>query len=202
MATPAEVDLLLVRCSRTEWDEAGRLGGDCDLPACKAWGEELTQALHDRDLSGITAIITSPDEASAQTADHLRRLTDIKVRKVDGLSEVDLGLWEGQRFDELKDRFRGAFNQWAEDPASIVPPEAEPLADAENRLLGALAKAIEKLNGKGSHVAVVVRPVAFHVLANRLRGMEPSDGWDAAASGPTLLGLRVKPDEIAPARAV
>ncbi|NRA57256.1 MAG: histidine phosphatase family protein [Phycisphaerales bacterium] len=202
MATPAEVDLLLVRCSRTEWDEAGRLGGDCDLPACKAWGEELTQALHDRELSTITAILTSPDEASAQTADHIGRLVDTKVRKVDDLREVDLGLWEGQRFDELKDRFRGAFAQWEEDPSSIVPPEAEPLADAEYRLLGALAKAMDKLNGKGRHVAVVLRPVAFHVVANRLRGMEPSEGWDPAASGPMLLGLRVKPDEIAPARAV
>jgi len=202
MATPAEVEMLLIRCSRTEWDEAGRLGGDCDLPACKAWGEELTAALHDHDLSTITAVLSGPDEASGQTADHIGRMTDKKVRTIDALREVDLGLWEGQRFDELKDRFPAAFKQWKEDPSSVVPPEAEPLADAEYRLLGALAKAFDKLNGKGRHVAVVLRPVAFHVLANRLRGMDAAEAWDAAAAGPALLSLRVKPAEIAPARAV
>ena len=202
MATPTEVELLLVRCSRTEWDEAGRLGGDCDLPACKAWGEELTAALREHDLSTITTILASPDEASSQTADHIGRLTDKKVRVVEGLREIDLGLWEGQRLDELQERFPGAFNQWKDDPSSVVPPEAEPLADAELRLLTTLAKALDKLNGKGRRVVVVLRPIAFHLVANRLRGLDVAEGWDAAASGPMLIELRTKPDEIAPAKAV
>ena len=202
MATPAEIDLLLVRCSRTEWDEAHRLGGDCDLPACKAWGEEITQALHDHDLATVTAVITSPDEASRQTADHIGRLADKKVRTVDDLAEVDLGLWEGQRYSELQDRFPGAFKQWQEDPTSVVPPQGEPMSEAEARLLTALARTLEKLNGKGKHVAVVVRPIAFHVLRNRLQGIELGEGWDAKAAGPLLVGLRVKRDEIAPAKAV
>lgn len=202
MATPSEVQLLLVRCSRTEWDEAGRLGGDCDLPACKAWGEELTAALRGHDLSTITAVLTGPDEASVQTAKHLSALLDKKVRTIDNLREIDLGLWEGQRFDELEDRFPNAFKQWKDDPSSVVPPEAEPLAEAEGRLLVALAKALEKLNGKGRHVAVVLRPIAFHIVASHLQGQEPTAGWDAAASGPLLLGLKVRPDAIAPAKAL
>ena len=202
MATPAEVDLLLVRCSRTEWDEAHRLGGDCDLPACKAWGEELTQVLRDHDLSALTYIITSPDQASSQTADHIAKLADKKVKKIDDLTEVDLGLWEGQRFSELKDRFPGAFKQWEEDPSAIVPPQGEPMADAELRLLTALAKTLDKLNGKGKHLAVVVRPIAFHVLRNRLQGLDLAQDWDADAAGPMLVSLRVKRDEIASAKAV
>ena len=200
MATPTEVELLLVRCSRTEWDEAGRLGGDCDLPACKAWGEELTAVLREHDLSTITAILASPDEASSQTADHIGRLIDKKVRVVEALREIDLGLWEGQRFDELQERFPGAFKQWKDDPSSVVPPEAEPLADAELRLLTTLAKALDKLNGKGRRVAVVLRPIAFHLVANRLRGLDAVEGWDAAASGPMLVELRTRLDEIAPAK--
>ncbi|OAB62182.1 hypothetical protein AY599_14650 [Leptolyngbya valderiana BDU 20041] len=202
MATPSEVQLLLVRCSRTEWDENGRLGGDCDLPACKAWGEELTAALRDQDLSAITGILTSPDEASSQTAHHIGKLTDRKVRTIDDLREIDLGLWEGQRMDELKDRFPGAFKQWKEDPASVVAPEGESFADAEIRLLNALAKGLDKLNGKGRNVAVVVRPMAFHVLLNRLQGRDVVEGWDSTAAGPKLASLRVRRDEIVPAKAV
>lgn len=202
MATPAEVELLLVRCSRTEWDEAHRLGGDCDLPACKAWGEEITQALHDHDLSTLTAVITSPDEASKQTADHIARLADKKVRTFDDLAEVDLGLWEGQRYSELQDRFPGAFSQWKDDPSSVMPPQGEPMADAEARLLNALARALDKLNGKGKNVAVVVRPIAFHVLRNRLQGLELAEDWDATAAGPLLVSLKIRRDEIVPAKAV
>ncbi|MFI4916285.1 MAG: histidine phosphatase family protein [Phycisphaerales bacterium JB060] len=202
MPTPTEVNLLLVRCSRTEWDETGRLGGDCDLPACKAWGEELTAALRDHDLSTITGILSSPDEASSQTAHHIGKLTDKRVRTIEGLREIDLGLWEGQRMEELKDRFPNAFKQWKEDPTSVVAPEGEPFADAEARLLNALARGLDKLNGKGKHVAVVVRPMAFHVLLSRFEGREVTEGWDSAAAGPKLAALRVKRDEIVPARAV
>lgn len=202
MATPLEVELLLVRCSRTEWDENGRLGGDCDLPACKAWGEELTAALRDYDLTAITGILTSPDEASSQTAHHIGKLTDKKVRTIDDLREVDLGLWEGQRFEQLQDRFPGAFKQWKEDPTSVVAPEGESFADGEQRLLTALARGLDKLNGKGRHVAVVLRPMAFHVLRNRLQGLDLDEGWDASAVGPKLVALRVKRDEIVPAKAV
>lgn len=202
MATPSEVNLLLVRCSRTEWDENGRLGGDCDLPACKAWGEELTAALRDHDLAAITGILTSPDEASSQTAHHIGKLIDRKVRNIDDLREIDLGLWEGQRMEQLEDRFPGAFKQWKEDPTSVVAPEGESFADAEVRLLNALAKGLDKLNGKGKNVAVVVRPMAFHVLLNRFEGREMADGWDATAAGPKLAALRVRRDEIVPARAV
>jgi len=202
MATPAEVDVLLVRCSRTEWDEADRLGGDCDLPACKAWGEELTQVLQDADLSTLTAVISSPCEASRQTADHIARLADRKLRVFDGLAEVDLGLWEGQRYSELQERFPGAFSQWKEDPSSVVPPQGETMADAELRLLTALASALDKLNGKGRRVAVVVRPIAFHVLRNRLQGLPLKQDWQATAAGPLLVSLRVNRDEIASARAV
>lgn len=202
MATPSEVNLLLVRCSRTEWDENGRLGGDCDLPACKAWGEELTAALRDHDLDAITGILTSPDEASSQTAHHIGKLTDRKVRTIDDLREIDLGLWEGQRMEQLQDRFPGAFKQWKEDPTSVVAPEGESFADAEVRLLNALAKGLDKLNGKGKNVAVIVRPMAFHVLLTRFEGREMAEGWDANAAGPKLATLRVRRDEIVPARAV
>jgi probable phosphoglycerate mutase len=202
MATPSEIQVLLVRCSRTEWDETSRVGGDCDLPACKAWGEELTAALRDHDLSAITGILTSPDEASTQTAHHIGKLTDKKVRSIDDLREIDLGLWEGQRMDQLGERFPGAFKQWKEDPTSVVAPEGESFGDAEVRLLSALARGLDKLNGKGKHVAVVVRPMAFHVLRNRLQGLDLLEGWDASAVGPKLVPLRVKRDEIVPAKAV
>ncbi|UYV11469.1 MAG: histidine phosphatase family protein [Phycisphaera sp.] len=202
MATPSEVELLLVRGSRTEWDETARLGGDCDLPACKAWGEELTAALRDHDLSAITGILTSPDEASTQTAHHIGKLADKKVRTIDDLREIDLGLWEGQRMEQLVERFPAAFKQWKEDPTSVVSPEGESFADAETRLLNALAKGLDKLNGKGRHVAVVLRPMAFHVLRNRLQGLDLVDGWDAAAVGPKLVPMRVRRDEIVPAKAV
>lgn len=201
MATPAEIDLLLVRCSRTEWDEASRLGGDCDLPACKAWGEELTEALRNHDISDLTAILSGPDEASRQTADHLGKLTDRKVRVIEDFREIDLGLWEGQHISQLKDRFPGAFKQWKEDPTSIVAPQGEAFLDAEMRLLNALARALDKLNGKGKSVAVVVRPMAFHVLHNRLKGLDLAQNWDASASGPLLASLHVRRDEIVPARA-
>lgn len=202
MATPSEIELLLVRGSRTEWDEIGRLGGDCDLPACKAWGEELTAALRDHDLSAITGILTSPDEASTQTAHHIGKLADKKVRTIDDLREIDLGLWEGQRMEQLVERFPAAFKQWKDDPTSVVSPEGESFADAEMRLLNALARGLDKLNGKGRHVAVVLRPMAFHVLRNRLQGMKLVDGWDAAAAGPVLVPLKMKRDEIVPAKAV
>ncbi|MEO1008529.1 MAG: histidine phosphatase family protein [Planctomycetota bacterium] len=199
MAAPALIDLILVRSSRTEWDAAARLGGDCDLPACATWGEELAEALLGVDASVVTAIVCGPDEASAQTANHIGQLAERKPRTIDDLREIDLGLWEGQRLDALEERY-GAFKQWLDDPASVVAPEGESFEAAENRLMAALARAIEKLNGKAKHVVVVLRPLAFHVVRSRLAGVPLTENWDAAVSGPLVVPIQIERERLQPAR--
>jgi len=191
MAAPPLIDLLLVRSCRSEWDEASRLGGDCDIPAASRWGEELDAALAGVDVGSITAVLCGPDEASQQTAGVLGRLIDRKPRVIEGLREVDLGLWEGQRLEALQDRFPGAIKQWREDPSSVKAPQGEAFEQAEQRLMAALARSIEKLNGRAKRVAVVLRPLAFHVVRNHLHGRAMREGWDAAACGPLPEGLRV-----------
>lgn len=181
MTSKSDIRLLLVRSGATEWDEAGRVQGSTDLPMCESGRGVCVQGLKDFAMGegwkpGVAA--HGPDEASAQTAGMLSRMTGARKREVEELREMDLGLWEGQLDDQLEERYPSAYGQWREDPSSVQPPDGERLGEVEARLLRALDRIAEK--AAKPVVAVVLRPIVFGMAACLLKGEPVSGLWEYA----------------------
>ena len=173
------ITVLLVRSGRTEWDDQDRLQGRTDLPMSLS-GEEALAALLPHvsaaaPAAGVSTVYSSPDESSTQTAQALADRFATKARTVPDLHAVDLGVWDGLLDAQLMERFPTSYRQWKDDPAAVNPPEGETFADAEARLLDAATKLLDKANGRG--VALVLRPLAFGILACWLGGKRSRELW-------------------------
>lgn len=170
--------ILFVRAGATAWDEAGRLGGACDLPLCPTGEAQVRTALEQIEGQAIAAVISGPDEASVSTAKLFAESAGVKAKVFDGLHELDLGLWQGLLPTELEDKCPTAYRQWKDDPEAVSAPEGESVAEAQERIIGALAKALDRVSENGRPVVVILKPMALALVRCWLDGHPLARVWD------------------------
>lgn len=173
MAKGANIQLLLVRSGQTDWDAAGRLQGETDLPLSDQGRVDLQSALLRLGGRSLGVVLCGTDEASLETARLVADRTGARLRQIKALSEVDLGLWEGLLESELTERYRKSYAQWRDDPTAVTAPEGEPVREAEQRIYTALARAMEKADRRT--LAVVLRPLAFAMVRRWLEERSRED---------------------------
>lgn len=183
MAKASEFRLLLIRSGDTAWDREGRLAGQSDLPLAEGVAASIERAAHEHVGTGVGLILAAPDEASGQTAEILSRATGARVRRIGGLREPGLGLWEGLRATELEDRCPSTFHKWREDPSGVHPPQGESLAEAGHRIRGEVARALTRSRGHEPAIGLVVRPMARGIIRCWLEQRGLRRLWEASAAG-------------------
>ncbi|MBX3352533.1 MAG: histidine phosphatase family protein [Phycisphaeraceae bacterium] len=186
MARTDDLRVLLVRSGPTDWDDAGRLQGETDLPlsACgrEAFAARVASvAINDAD-SQIDVVLHGPDECSGQSGRILAAQLGVRARQVEDFREMDMGLWEGMRESELLERHPTVYKQWRADPTAVTPPDGDTLADAEVRVLRALRKSLEKAGRAG--VAIVLRPVSLGIVRCWLTQRPLEDLWEVVGEAP------------------
>lgn len=186
MPKPSDITVLLVRSGRTEWDQAGRLQGKRDLPLSTLGENKLVACLGavlaQTGSDAFSTIYSAPDEASRQTARVVAKQAGGKVRVLESLAAMDLGIWEGLRESDVHERFPSAYKQWREDPAQVTPPEGDSFVEVEMHVLNALNRAVEKAGEKG--VALVLRPLEYGLARCLLMKRPTRDLWDLVEDGP------------------
>ncbi len=174
-----EVRLLLVTTGATDWCQQQRLLGSTDLPMSPAGLRSIRSAADKLGPDALGVVLCGPDEGSHTTARAFASAGSTKVRSLDGLANPSLGLWEGLSETDAAEKFTRTFKQWCGDPSSVLPPEGEAFADAEERILRTLAKAVLKHKGTGP-IAVVLRPTASAIVRCWLESLPSSRvGWMA-----------------------
>ena len=194
MAKQPELDILFFRSGPSDWDEAGRLQGRTDLPLSASAQAALPDTVSDLIGTGEGRVmpkwvLASPDEASVRLAEAFGARSGAKVRIVEGIAGLQCGLWEGRLRSELDERSPKAYRQWLADPVSASPPEGEPLPEAQHRVMGALARAFDKV-AQGP-VIVVLRPNPMGLVRSTLEGLPLSALWETLDSTPRAWRTRV-----------
>lgn len=186
MAKTNDIQVILIRCGRTGWDDSNRLQGRTDLPLSES-GREAAQATI-RDLAsllaapGVAAIYTGPDEASQETAGMVAQTTAAKIKTIDDLAALDLGIWDGLLESQLMERFPTAYRQWKDRPGSVNPPEGETFEEGDTRVRRAMCRVLERANGKP--LAFVLRPIPYAMATLWLQGRSLNELWSVLEDGP------------------
>jgi probable phosphoglycerate mutase len=185
MSKSNEIRVLLVRTGETEWDQAGRITGAADVPLSEAGLEAATKAADELAATGtrLSTVFCGQDEASVATAERVASATGARIKPLEELSEIKLGLWEGLRLAELEEKCPSCVRQWRDDPASVQAPEGETLEDARDRLMEALGKSVGKVRGDSGAVGVVLRPLAHALVGCELSGTPTRNLWSMIESG-------------------
>lgn len=178
MPKPHTVTLVLLSAAPTAWDEAGRLIGRAALPATDAGADALhrkAKAFAEAMDTDLDLVLCGPEDSTHASGALLAEAAGCKLRKLEDLANVDLGLWEGSLREELEGRCPSTFKAWREQPDRIRPPEGESIGDAGARAMAVIRKALEKVKAEHPVVAVAVRPL----LAAALLAMMNEESWSS-----------------------
>jgi len=153
------LSILLVRTGSTEYDCQGRVQGTLDVPLSEDGRQQIEQVAEQIADREIDALYSGPCSATQQSANILAERLHLKVKTVEGLSNLDHGLWQGMLIDDVKTKQPKVYRQWQDHPETVCPPDGETLSVARVRLQQVLAK-ISKKHKSGTVAIVVDQPLA------------------------------------------
>jgi probable phosphoglycerate mutase len=125
----------------------------------------------------LAAIFCATTVCARQTAAALAEQLGARVRIDEDLRNLDHGLWQGKRFDELKQTQPRVYRSWAEHPESVAPPGGETIASAQERVQQFLRRLFRRFK-TGTVAIVAAEPLATIVRSAILN--QPIDNfWQA-----------------------
>jgi probable phosphoglycerate mutase len=175
------VQIVLIRPGTSEFDEQGRIQGNLDIPLTEQGQREVQTCIEELKPLGMKIVYSCPGEAAWQTASAIASGLGIKAKQVEGLSNLDHGLWQGMQLEEVRRKQPKVYRQWQEKPATVCPPEGEMICNCRDRAMAALAKLQRK--HKGGIIGVVVPEPLASILYCDLTHCESAGVWKANNRG-------------------
>ena len=105
-------DVVLIRPGCTDFDEQHRIQGTLELPLNDRGHEQVAALVGQLQDGLIEVVYTSPGEPARSTADAIGEELGVPVKEIDGLHNLDHGLWQGLQIEDIKRKFPKVFKQW------------------------------------------------------------------------------------------
>ncbi len=170
------VDLVFIRPGATVLDELECIKGDLDVPLTPRGQQEVAALVARMREVPFAAIYASPCTAAIQTAEALAAACHVRVRVDEDLRNLNHGLWQGKRFDELRLTQPKIYRQWGEHPETVSPPGGETMESARSRGDTFLRRVQQK--HRAAIVAVVACEPLTTILRSRLSLAPHEDFWN------------------------
>jgi probable phosphoglycerate mutase len=188
----AMLTVILIRPGSTDFDEQGRIQGTLDVPLNEQGIAEVARLADELRVSGLEAIYHSACSSALRTAEVLGTVLNLKPKRLDNFQNLDHGLWQGMRVEEVKRKHPKVYRQWQEQPDSVCPPEGETLDAARTRVQGVLRKLLRK-HREGTIGLVVPEPLA-RLVRCQLSHSEVGNLWTAGEEHGSFEVIAVGPE--------
>lgn len=147
----------VIRPGETEFDVENRVQGTLELPLNERGLRQVRELAERLKELSIGVVYAAPQEPAVTTARVIGEVLDVNVKEIDGLSNVDHGLWQGLCLSEIRRKHPRVFKQWSEAPESVCPPGGETCSEAYERARKALRKPLKR---KENFAVVSSEPMA------------------------------------------
>lgn len=171
------VRFVMIRPGTTDFDEQGRIKGNLDIPLNSQGTCQAAHTAEQFEGTVFDGVYTSPCQSAEQTAEAVARGQGIKVKRLEQLANLDCGLWQGRRVEEVRRSQPKAYRMWQDHPETICPPEGESVSAAQMRVAAALEKILKK--HKTGVVAIVAPEPLLSLMISQLRQVDVGDLWKA-----------------------
>jgi broad specificity phosphatase PhoE len=167
--------LWLVRHGQTDWNREGRWQGQAaHAPPLNEIGRAQAEAMAEKLESAELEVIYSSDLPRArETAEIIARRFGLPVIVDPRLREIDLGVWEGMRGDDIAGEYPEDLAERERNPAHSRAPEGESATEVAERVWAA-ADDIARAHPEGA-VLIVSHGLALAALICRARGLSLSE---------------------------
>ncbi len=189
------LQIVLIRPGSTDYDQQGRIQGTLDIPLNERGAQEVERIIQEVRPLGIEAVYCGPCQSACQTAGAIAEALDVKLKKIDALHNIDHGLWQGMLIDDVKRKQPKVFRQWQEQPETVCPPEGEMLAEAQERVEGAIVKILKKYK-QGTVAFVLPEPLAS-VVHSGLAHCEIGGLWKGSSGCGKWEVISLEPRDLA-----
>ena len=187
--------IILLRSGATDFDQEGRIKGTLDVPLNQQGNDQALRAAEELADEDIEVVYCSPCQPAEQTAELVAEELGVKAKPLANLQNLDHGLWQGKRIDEIKEKQRKVYRQWQDQPETVCPPGGEMLGEAQARVKAALDKLIKK--HKNRVVALVAPEPLISLVRNYLEQSQLGDLWECICECGSWSSVEVEPQQLA-----
>ena len=164
--------LLLIRHGQTIWNTQMRTQGHTDTELDDI-GRRQADCLAQRlSLIQIDAVYASPLSRAINTARAIAEPMGLAAISHPLLMERNFGIWEGEPFRVLLEKYPEQVRQWEKDPVLYTPPQAEPLSDVLDRCVRFLRELTETYS-EDQTVLVIGHSIPLRLMIAYLIGLPP-----------------------------
>lgn len=172
------IRLYITRHGETVWNIQKRMQGHKDSPLSQLGARQaewLAEALKDVEFE---AAYSSSSRRALQTTRIIVGSRDIPVVPMDGLMEINLGVWEGLVFSEAESLYPEEYKNFWNYPNRYSPVGGETIEALIERA-GRTLETIAKRHNCGN-VLVVTHAVTLKAMAAYVEKKEIKDLWSGA----------------------
>lgn len=129
------MSILLARHGETDWNIAKRVQGTTDIPL-NANGKKQAELLYEnlvKEKIILGKIYSSYQKRALTTAEIVGSKYHVPVKVIQGLEEMNLGLFEGHTWDEILMIYPNEHEKWQSNKRYTKAPEGESYQDLLNR---------------------------------------------------------------------
>ena len=171
--------IVLICPGSTDYDRQKRIQGTLNVPLDEQGSADTLELAEELRDVGMEMICTSASQSSLETAETIAQALDLRVKKLDRMQNLDHGLWQGMRVDEVRVKQPKVYRQWQETPECVCPPEGETLAEADERVHACISRL--KRRHKDACIGLVVPEPLASLVSRFLGGPQLGDLWEIAA---------------------
>ncbi len=167
--------IYITRHGETEWNKQRRFQGNKDSALTDKGimaAELLSDRIEDIDLD---CIVASPLKRAYRTAEIVKGNKEIDIETHDGLMEINLGDFEGMRWDEIVEGHGDVIDKIKNDPFKYGYPNGESLIQFYNRVENVFKEVVEKCRGK--NVLIVAHGGTIKCIESYIRKFKINNDW-------------------------
>jgi len=159
--------VVLVRPGATAFERQDRIEGSLSLPMCESCVTEMEQLAEAMPREAAPQVVLcGPAESARMTAESLGGWLGVPVRPIDGLANINLGLWQGLPEDEVRRKQPRLMKQFEDNPLAVCPSGGETIGEFVARVGESLERPLRKFDA----IAIVMAEPGASLVRQMLLG--------------------------------
>src|SRR5262245_29082649 len=143
-------------------------GQRSDLPLSPIGRQQAEAAASTVDGCGISAVYSSPLRRARETAEIIAMRHQAPMNSVDGVTECDVGDWEGLSWDEVRQREPEYLAKFESDLANVPYRNGESFQCVQNRAVSTIDQLARESRGS---IAIVTHNIVGRVYIAHALGL-------------------------------
>jgi len=141
-------NLILLRHGQTHWNVQKIWQGTSESELTQKGQEQALEAKKKLENTTLDFVYVSPLIRTVQTMEIVLKDSSTKFKKVDGLKEIHLGIWEGQKHELIKKSYEEQSNNFWFQQDKFLIQDAETFLQLQERVVTVLDKIFEEHEGE------------------------------------------------------